>query len=100
MAIRHGLKKHPYYWKWKDMRQRCSRSGHRGYVNYGGRGIAVCERWRRLALAILLYTGLRRGDAARLGRQHVRDGVIMLRTQKTGTQVEIPICQRLPSLPR
>jgi integrase len=28
-----------------------------------------------LALAILLYTGLRRGDAARLGRQHVKNGV-------------------------
>ena len=25
---------------------------------------------------IFLYTGLRRGDAARLGRQHVRNGVI------------------------
>ena len=45
----------------------------------------------RLALAILLYTGLRRGNAAQLGRQHVRNGVIMLRTEKTGTQVAIPI---------
>ena len=41
----------------------------------------------RLALTILLYTGLRRGDAARLGRQHVRDGVITFRTEKTGQQV-------------
>jgi integrase len=49
----------------------------------------------RLALAILLYTGLRRGDAARLGRQHVRNGVIVLRTEKTGTQVEIPILPEL-----
>lgn len=49
----------------------------------------------RLALAILLYTGLRRGDAANLGRQHVRDGVITMRTAKTGTIVDIPI---LPAL--
>lgn len=49
----------------------------------------------RLALSIMLYAGLRRGDAVRLGRQHVRDGVIMLRTEKTGTQVEIPV---LPAL--
>ena len=51
----------------------------------------------RLALAILLYTGLRRGDAARLGRQHVTDGVIVLRAEKTGTQLTIPI---LPELAR
>ena len=49
----------------------------------------------RLALSILLFTGLRRGDAAALGRQHVRDGVIMLRTGKTSTPVEIPV---LPDL--
>ena len=38
----------------------------------------------RLALDLLLYTGLRRGDVVRLGRQHVRDGVITLRTEKKG----------------
>jgi integrase len=36
----------------------------------------------RLALDLLLYTGLRRGDVVQLGRQHVRDGVITLRTEK------------------
>jgi integrase len=36
----------------------------------------------RLAFDLLLYTGLRRGDVVRLGRQHVRDGVITLRTEK------------------
>lgn len=53
---------------------------------------------QRLALAVLLYTGLRRGDASRLGRQHVRDGVITLRPEKggpRGPQVVIPI---LPAL--
>lgn len=61
------------------------------------------RRWpigtrERLALAILLYTGLRRGDAARLGRQHVRNGVISLRTEKTGSLVEIPILPVLQSV--
>jgi hypothetical protein len=37
------------YWVWCDMRYRCKRSQHRGYPNYGGRGIAVCERWQKLA---------------------------------------------------
>ena len=35
----------------------------------------------RLAYDLLLYTGLRRGDAVRLGRQHVRDGLITIRTE-------------------
>src|SRR5208282_4882971 len=51
----------------------------------------------RLALAVLLYTGLRRGDAAMLGRQHIKDGLITFRTAKTGQQVIIPL---LPELAR
>jgi integrase len=51
----------------------------------------------RLAFTILLYTGLRRGDAAMLGRQHVSDGVIIMRAEKTGAQLTIPI---LPELGR
>jgi len=46
---------------------------------------------QRVWLDVLLYTGLRRGDAARLGRQHVRDGVARLKTQKTDTPVALPI---------
>lgn len=50
----------------------------------------------RLAFDLLLYTGLRRGDAVRVGRQHVRDGVISIRTEKghrgkPGEQVSVPI---------
>ena len=44
-----------------------------------------------LALDILLYTGLRRGDAARLGRPHVRDGVARILTEKTSQEVTIRI---------
>src|SRR5262252_1171681 len=49
----------------------------------------------RVWLGVLLYTGLRRGDAVRLGRQHVRDGVATIKTEKTGITVTIPI---LPAL--
>jgi integrase len=46
----------------------------------------------RRAYAVFLYTGFRVGDAARVGRQHVqRDGTIKIRTEKTGTDVEIGI---------
>ncbi len=35
----------PLYEVWKGMRARCSNPKHTGFDNYGGRGIAVCERW-------------------------------------------------------
>ena len=46
-------------------------------------------------MEVLLNTGLRRGDAARLGRQHVKNGVIEMNAEKTGVQLFIPI---LPDL--
>jgi integrase len=54
------------------------------------------SRWpvgtrERLAFDLLIYTGLRRGDVARLGRQHIRDGVLTMRTEKTGEVVTLPI---------
>jgi integrase len=45
----------------------------------------------RVAFDVLLYTGLRRGDAVRLGRPHVKNGVATIRTHKTGQVVSIPI---------
>ena len=46
---------------------------------------------QRVWLDVLLYTGLRRGDAVRLGRQHIRDGIATLKTEKTDTVVTLPI---------
>ena len=51
----------------------------------------------RLAYDLMLWTGLRRGDAARVGPQHVKDGSIVLDTAKTGQRVSIRI---LPPLAR
>jgi hypothetical protein len=31
------------------MRMRCANPKHKWYINYGGRGIAVCERWLTFA---------------------------------------------------
>ena len=68
-----------------------------GFQVWSEEEIAKFEgRWpigtrERLAFAIYLYSGLRRGDAARLGRQHVSDGVIAIRTEKNGTQVTVPM---------
>jgi len=52
------------------------------------------RRWhigtrQRVWLDILLYTGLRRGDVVRLGRQHVRNGVATLKNEKGSFKVEV-----------
>lgn len=49
----------------------------------------------RLALDLLLFTGLRRSDAITVGRQHAKNGTLSLRTRKTGATVHIPIFQDL-----
>ena len=41
----------------------------------------------RLVYDLALFTGLRRSDIARIGRPHIRDGVIRIRTQKGGVPV-------------
>jgi len=45
----------------------------------------------RLALSLLLFTAQRRSDIVRMGRQHVRNGMISVRQQKTGAYLDIPI---------
>jgi integrase len=52
----------------------------------------------RLALALLLFTGQRRGDVVRMGRQHVRDGLLQIRQQKTGVELAIPIHEALAGI--
>jgi integrase len=54
------------------------------------------QRWpigtrERVMLDVCIYTGLRRGDAAVVGKQHIRNGVISLQTEKTGEWVHIPL---------
>ncbi len=74
-----------------------------GFLPWTEDHVAAYERrWplgtrQRVWLDVLLYTGLRRGDAVRLGRQHVRDGVATIATEKTGIAVTLPI---LPVLAR
>src|SRR5215813_11706161 len=45
----------------------------------------------RLALALLLYTAQRRSDVIRMGRQHIKDGVLHVKQQKTGVELPIPV---------
>lgn len=43
----HGLSDTVEHNTWMRMRERCYRSQHEYYHNYGGRGIYVCRRWRK-----------------------------------------------------
>lgn len=47
----HGLaNKSPEYFIWKSIRGRCNNPKDTAFDNYGGRGIALCDRWNDFAL--------------------------------------------------
>lgn len=52
----------------------------------------------RLALALALYTGQRRSDLIRMGKQHVREGKIAVAQQKTGVRLWIPLHRELKAI--
>jgi integrase len=68
-----------------------------GFAVWSDDDIAAYEkRWpigtrQRVWLDVLVYTGLRRGDAVRFGRQHIRNGVGSIKTEKNNTPVTLPI---------
>ena len=56
--------------------------------------VAFEKRWpvgtrERLALDILLYTAQRSGDVRQMGPQHVRNGYVTVRQEKTGATLEL-----------
>jgi integrase len=59
---------------------------------------------QRLSFALLLYTGQRRGDVIRMGRQHLREGLLSVRQEKTNAVLEIPVhaalMQAIAAIPR
>jgi integrase len=76
----------------------------KGFAPWNDEDVTVYrDRWpigtrRRVWLEALIGTGLRRGDVVRLGRQHVRDGVATIKTEKTDTEVTIPISPELADI--
>ena len=45
--ITHGKTKSPEHNSWRGMKERCYRPNHPMFKHYGGRGIKVCEAWRK-----------------------------------------------------
>jgi integrase len=52
----------------------------------------------RLALALPLYTALRKSDFLRVGPQHIRDGILHVTQQKTGEALQLPIRPELQEI--
>jgi integrase len=52
----------------------------------------------RLAFALLLHTGQRRGDVVRMGRQHLRGGKLAVKQRKTGVALQIPLHSTLQEI--
>jgi integrase len=68
-----------------------------GYHTWDESEIAVFEARHpvgskaRLAFALGLFSAQRRSDVVRIGRQHIKDGVLTIRQQKTGAVLAIPV---------
>jgi integrase len=60
---------------------------------------AYRKRWpsasrERLALELLLHTGVRRSDVVKIGRQHIRDGfmyIVQTKNGKPGRPIKLPV---------
>lgn len=46
----HGLSKSSEYRIWQGIKQRCENPTRDAYAYYGGRGIAMCERWQNFSV--------------------------------------------------
>lgn len=46
-GVKHHMYKAPEYKIWCAMKQRCLNPGAPAWKNYGGRGVAICERWMK-----------------------------------------------------
>ena len=49
-AKKHGGFGTRLYAIWNSMRQRCNNNNHHSFLNYGGRGITICDEWNDYAV--------------------------------------------------
>lgn len=64
----------PEYTIWVSMIGRCHNPKNRAFTNYGGRGIAVCDRWRESFAVFMEDMGPRPSDAHEIDRFPDNDG--------------------------
>jgi integrase len=84
----------------RDIKAKVPRKGE-GFRAWGEGQIAIFRTHHklgtraRLAMELLLNTAQRRSDVVRMGPQHVRNGLLHVRQQKTGAPLQLPIFPEL-----
>jgi integrase len=84
----------------RDIKVKVPRKGE-GFRVWGEEQIAAFREHHRLgtrarlALELLLNTTQRRSDVVRMGSQHIRNGLLNVRQQKTGAPLQLPIFPEL-----
>jgi integrase len=84
----------------RDLKAKVQRKGE-GYPAWGEEQIAAFREHHklgtrsRLAIELLLNTAQRRGDVVRMGPQHIRNGLLHVRQQKTGVPLQLPVFPEL-----
>lgn len=66
--IIHGMRHSVEWATWQSMKRRCYNPKAKGFQNYGGRGIKVCDRWKEAFLNFFEDVGLRPSDNHSLDR--------------------------------
>jgi hypothetical protein len=56
-GVSHGMSRTAIYKIWVGMRTRCLSETHHSFPYYGGRGIAICDKWRTDFLAFYADMG-------------------------------------------
>jgi hypothetical protein len=64
----HGMTNTYLYRLWSGMLRRCYNPNQRGYPDYGGRGIIVCDRWKKSFVAFYKDMGHRPTDKHSIDR--------------------------------
>jgi|SRR3990167_4186378 len=64
----HGLSDAPEYWCWSRMIDRCDNKNNARFPDYGGRGIRICNRWRKSFVTFLKDMGSRPSEKHSIDR--------------------------------
>lgn len=67
--VRHGKSTTPTYKIWRGMLDRCHNQNSPNYPSYGGKGISVCDKWRKNFLAFLADMGERPSQSHTIDRK-------------------------------
>jgi len=53
--VTHGMRRHPLYKIWADIKTRCYNENVQHYYKYGGRGVRMCDEWLKDPAAFIYW---------------------------------------------